>query len=91
MKRQRESPIGYELKDGYVVLNYNGKQYAWFPPMRMILEAFLNEEMYDYSIVHNNDGQAMFNVESLRDNKDVFRQEVNLLKDKDVEEWTKDE
>lgn len=91
MKRTRESSIQYEIKDEYVVLNYNGKQYAWFAPMRAILEAFLNHESYDYSIVHNNNGQAMFNVEDLRDNKDVFRQEVNPLKYKDVDEWAKDE
>jgi hypothetical protein len=90
MKRQRDSPIHYEIKDGYVILNYDGKQYAWTPPMRMILDVFLNEETYDYSIIHNNDGQAMFNVENLRNNKDIFRQEVNPLKDKDVVEWVKD-
>jgi hypothetical protein len=90
MKRQRDSSIQYEIKDGYVVLCYNGKQYAWTPPIRMILAAFLNEEMYDYSIIHNSDGQAMFNVENLRNNKDILRQEVNPLKDKDVKEWVKD-
>lgn len=90
MKRQRDSPIQYEIKDGYVVLGYNGKQYAWTPPMRLILKAFLTEDTYDYSIIHNNDGQAMFNVENMRNNKDIFRQEVNPLKDKDVQEWVKD-
>jgi hypothetical protein len=82
MKRQRDASIQYEIKDGYVVLDYNGKQYVWTPPMRLTLDAFLSEETYDYSIIHNNYGQAMFNVENLRNNKDIFRQEVNPLKDK---------
>jgi hypothetical protein len=91
MKRERESSIQYEIKDEYVILKYNGKQYAWFPPMSAILEAFLSNQTYDYSIVHNNNGQAMFNVEDLRYNKDVLQQEVNPLKYKDVDEWAKDE
>lgn len=91
MKRQRDASIDYEVRDGYVILTYCGKKYVWTPPMQMILEAFLSEDTYEYSIVHNRDGQAMFNVENLRTNKDVFRQEVNPLKHKDVEEWVKDE
>lgn len=91
MKRLRESPIDYEIKDEHVVLNYNGRQYAWFPPMKVILEKFLTEDTYNYEIVHNKDGQAMFNVENLRENKFIFRQEVNPLKYKDSDEWEKDE
>jgi len=91
MKRQRERPIDYEVMDGYVVLNYEGKQYMWTPRRRVSIDAFLNEETYDYTITQTKDGQAMFNVESLRRNKDVLRQEVNLLKDKNVPELVKDE
>ena len=90
MKHLREPSIEYEVKEDYVVLNYDGKQYAWVPPMKVILKAFLNEDTYDYSIVHNSNGQAMFNVENMRNNQFIFRQEVNPLKNKDDKGWVKD-
>jgi hypothetical protein len=91
MKRHRDSPIQYEIMEGYVILKYNEKRYVWRPPMRVILEKFLNEDMYNYEIIHNKDGHAMFNVEDLRHNKDIFRQEVNPLAHKDINGWVKDE
>ena len=80
MKRQRESPIDYEVKDGVVILNYNLKNYTWTPTNIRSLDRFLNEETYDYTVVHTNRKEAVFHVESLRENKDVLRQSVNLLK-----------
>lgn len=86
-KRQREHPLQYEIKDDFVVLNYNGRQYTWVPPLRMILDKFLNEDTYDYSVVHTYDGKPMLNVESLRTNTEILRQEINPLKQKDSEKW----
>lgn len=91
MKRQRTSGIEYEVKDGFIIIMSNGRQYAWYPPINGSVETFLNQQSFMYEIIHNNDGQAMFNVENLRTDERVLRQEINPLIYKDVENWMKDE
>lgn len=90
-KRTREPTVEYEMMNGFVVLKYDGKKYAWFPQDDTTHNVFLNDPMFECSIIHNAYGQAMFNVEDLRNNEDVLRQEINPLDKKDVEEWVVDE
>lgn len=91
MKRQRQSSIEYEINDEFVVITYNGRQYAWYPPIEGSIVNFLNQQAFEYEIIHNRDGRAMFNVENLRTNEFVLRQEINPLAYKDVEDWVRDE
>jgi len=90
-KRTREPSIEFDMMNGFVVLKYGGKKYAWHPPSDIPHNSFLNDPMFECTIIHNSVGQAMLNVEDLRKNEDVLRQEINPLDKKDVEEWVVDE
>jgi hypothetical protein len=91
MKRQRQSSITYEIKGDYVVITYNERQYAWRPPIKGSVDTFLNQQTFEYEIIHNRNGQAMFNVENMRTNEHILRQEINPLAYKDVDDWVRDE
>lgn len=80
MKRQRERSLQYEIMDGYVVLNYAGKEYTWVPPTRIPLNRFLSQDEYEYEVFHTKEGRSLFSVEDLRKNEHVFCQEINPLK-----------
>jgi hypothetical protein len=90
-KRTREPSVEFDMMNGFVVLKYGGKKYAWFPPDDVAYNNFLNDPTFECSIIHNSFGQAMFNVENLRICEDVLRQEINPLDKKDVNEWVVDE
>ena len=90
-KRTRESSIEFEKTDTFVVIKYGGKKYAWFPPDDTKYNTFVSDPTFECSIIHNSFGQAMINVENLRDCEDVLRQEINPLDKKDIEEWVVDE
>ena len=90
-KRAREPSVEFEMKDGFVVIKYSGKEYAWFPPSDMKLDTILSDPTFERSIIHNFENRAMFNIEDLRKNEDILRQEINPLSKKDVEEWVVDE
>lgn len=79
MKRRRESSIEYEIHGEIVVLKYDGKQYAWYPPINGSIDTFLNQQTFQYDIVHTITGEAIFTVENLRTDTDVLRQKVNPM------------
>ncbi len=79
MKRLRERSFEYTVKDGYVVLDYDGKQYHWIPPKSIALDKFLNEDTYEYDIIKNRDGTSLFSVDNIRNNEHVFHQKINPL------------
>lgn len=90
-KRTREPSVEFEMKDGFVVIKYSGKEYAWFPPTHITLDNLLNDPRYEPRVIHNFENRAMFNIEDLRNNEDVLRQEINPLSKKDIDEWVVDE
>jgi hypothetical protein len=90
-KRTRESTLEFMMMDDFVVISYNGKKYAWFPPDGVSYKNFLTDPKFECTIIHNSFGQAMLNVEDLRNCEDVLRQEINPLDKKDIEEWVVDE
>ena len=79
MKRQRESAVGYQIKDKYVILTCNGMHYVWYPPIKGSIDTFLNQQTFEYEIIYTNTGQAVFNVENLRTNTDVLSQIVDPI------------
>lgn len=90
-KRSREASLEFEMKDGFVVVKYAGKEYAWFVPEDKDFKTIVENPLYECSIIHNFENRAMFNVEDLRNNDDILRQEINPLSKKDVGEWVVDE
>ena len=78
VKRQRERSIEFEVRDGVVILEQSGRKYVWTPPKNLTVDAFLNEDMFEYNIDTQN-GKATFNVENTRKNVEILRQRVSPL------------
>jgi hypothetical protein len=85
-KRTSFSEIG---EDGYCVVDFYGKQYAWYIADR---DEFykLTDGVYTCEIIHNTDGQAMINFSNIVTDETVFRQEVNPIEHKGSDEWVVD-
>jgi hypothetical protein len=78
-KRSRERSIDFKVVDGLVFIEYEMKKYVWHPPKNLLLDAFLNEDTYEYSIVHNPQGVHCLTVEDLRKNVDILCQAVEKI------------
>ena len=78
-KRSRERSIDFKVVDGLVFIEYEMKKYVWYPPKSLLLDSFLNEDTYEYSIVHNPYGGHSLNVEDLRKNQEVLCQIVEKI------------
>jgi hypothetical protein len=78
VKRQRERSVEFEIRDGVVILEQCGRKYIWTPPKNITVDAFLNEDMFEYNI-DNYNGKAVFNVENTRKNVEILRQSVSPL------------
>jgi len=87
-KRLTFSDVG---EDGYCVVEFYGKQYAWQVPDDW--DRFYNlidEQFYRCEIIHNSEGKAMIDFVSVKTNETVFRQEINPLEHKYNEDWVVD-
>lgn len=90
-KRKREPRVEFEMADGYVILKYDNKEYAWTPPPDFLLKYILDDSTFMCTIVHNFNNQAMINIENVMDNELILRQEINPLKYKNIGDWVVDE
>ncbi len=86
-KRLTISEIG---ADGYCVVEFYGRQYAWYINDQNEYEKLTDERYYKCEIIHNKDGQAMIDFTNTRTNESVFRQEVNPIEHKGSDEWVVD-
>lgn len=77
------------VDDNGFVVEYNGKQY-YVNGAKDYIKYYGNPQM-EWSIIHNYKYKAMLNIEDIRLQEDVLRQEINPLKFKDVAKWVIDE
>lgn len=90
-KRNRESSVTFMVQNDHVVIEYDGKEYSWNPPVNVDVKTFLNTEELEFSVIHNFENKAMLDVENLRENQIILRQEINPLKYKEIDDWMVDE
>jgi hypothetical protein len=86
-KRLTISEIG---ADGYCVVEFYGRQYAWYIEDHDEYENLTDEKFYTCEIIHNSYGQAMIDFTSNKTNESVYRQEVNPVEHKGSDEWVVD-
>ena len=79
-KHPREKNVQFEIQSEYVIIKYFGKQYIWIPSMVNGLASFLNEDTFEYDIVQNKDGKAIFMVDDIRKNTNILYQEIDPIK-----------
>lgn len=91
-KRQRDSStvIIQMNDDGWAVIDYHGKFYAWNVPPDMEVGKLIDTSRYEISIIHNPEHRAMIDIVNIRTEETYLRQEVNPLAYKDVDEWVID-
>jgi hypothetical protein len=90
-KRNRTSSVELiAVDEGGFIIGYNNKKYYVNNSDKGYLKFFEDSEM-EIEVIHNFEHRAMFNVEDIRSGDIILRQEINLFKFKDVDEWMKDE
>jgi len=77
-------------EDGYCVVEFYGRQYAWYIADKNEYEKLIDGRVYKCEIIHNIDGQAMIDFTNAQTNETVHRQEVNPIEHKGSDEWVVD-
>lgn len=91
MVKRRRLTFSDVDEDGYCVVEFYGKQYAWyFPNDQNKFNELIDERFYTCEIVHNFEGKAMINFTNNQTNKIELRQEINPLEYKSNIEWVVD-
>jgi hypothetical protein len=90
MVKRKRLTFGEIGTDGYCVVEFYGRQYAWYIADKDEFHKLINEGTYLCEIIHNSYGQAMIDFSTLVSGETVFRQEVNPIEHKSTEEWVVD-
>lgn len=90
MGKRRRLSFSNIAEDGYCVVEFYGRQYAWYIRDNDEYNKLIDERYYKCEIIHNSYGQAMIEFTNTRTNESVYRQEVNPIAHKGSDEWVVD-
>ncbi len=89
-KRKRSSSVELIAVDqDNIIIEWNQKEY-YVNNGKDYLKLFENSDI-EIDIIHNFEKKAMLNIENIRSGETVVRQEINLFKFKDSDEWMCDD
>ncbi len=78
-KRNRESAVQFMIQTDYVLIKWHEKFYAWIPPQGIDVSSFVNVQDLEFNVLHDSNHKPMLDVENVRMDKSVFREEITPL------------